>query len=157
MEKSIRVVSQTDIEALKLVLDSSELFASELLDDMISDYLENPSSNDIWFTFADNEEPVSIGYCAPERLTEGTYNLYAIAVRKDYQGQGIGKQMMLYIEDLLRKKGNRILLVETSGASGFELTREFYKKCNYTKEAVIREFYSEGEDKIIFRKKLSDN
>lgn len=157
MKKNIREVFRKDIDGLKTVLDSSELFPSELLDDMISNYLENPSSNDIWFTFVDNEEPVSIGYCAPERLTEGTYNLYAIAVRKDYQGRGIGKQMMLYIEDLLRKKGNRVLLVETSGASGFELTREFYKKCNYTEEAVIREFYSEGDDKIIFWKKLSDN
>lgn len=157
MNTGIREVSRKDIDGLKTVLDSSELFPSELLDDMITDYLDNPSSKDIWFTYIEEETPVSIAYCAPERLTEGTYNLYAIAVRKDYQGNGIGKQMMLYIEDLLRKKGNRILLVETSGASGFELTREFYKKCNYTKEAIIREFYAERDDKVIFWKKLSDD
>ncbi len=154
MKRKIRKVERKDIESLKLVLDSSGLFPSELLDDMISDYLTNPSSKDIWFTTIDNGTPISIGYCAPERLTEGTYNLYAIAVQKNLQGQGIGKEMMNYIENLLREKGNRILIVETSGTLEYKLTREFYYNCNYTQEAIIREFYARGDDKVIFLKKL---
>ncbi len=154
MKRKIRKVERKDIESLKLVLDSSGLFPSELLDDMISDYLTNPSSKDIWFTTIDNGTPISMGYCAPERLTEGTYNLYAIAVQKNLQGQGIGKEMMNYIENLLREKGNRILIVETSGTLEYKLTREFYYNCNYTQEAIIREFYARGDDKVIFLKKL---
>lgn len=155
MNGQIRKVKKVDIPELKVVLDSSELFPSYLLDDMISDYLNNTSSTDIWFTTIDQGIPISIGYCAPERLTEGTYNLYAIAVHKDYQGKGIGKQMMRYIENLLREKGNRILIVETSGKPGFELTREFYHKCNYVQQAVIPEFYEKGDDKVVFWKKLT--
>ncbi len=34
------------------------------------------------------------------------------------------------------------------------ITRDFYFKCDYEKEAQIREFYQAGEDKIIFRKSL---
>ncbi len=154
MNDPIRPVKIDDVPALKTVLDSSELFPSDLLNDMISDYLNNESSTDIWFTKTDRGRPISIGYCAPERLTEGTYNLYAIAVHKDYQGKGIGKEMMKYIEDLLRKKGNRILIVETSGKPDFELTRAFYDTCHYVKQAVIPEFYEKGDDKIIFWKKL---
>ncbi|WP_299440849.1 GNAT family N-acetyltransferase [uncultured Aquimarina sp.] len=154
MEQSIREVIKEDVEALKIVLDSSELFPSEYLDDMISDYLTNTSSKDIWFTTLHKGAPISIGYCAPERLTEGTYNLYAIAVKKDFQSKGVGKEMMLYIENLLREKGNRILIVETSGTPEFNLTRKFYKKCNYTQEAVVRDFYAEGDDKTVFWKKL---
>ncbi len=155
MNRVIRKVEKEDIPVLKQVLDSSELFPSYLLDDMINDYLNNEQSTDIWFTTIQDEKPVSIGYCAPERLTEGTYNLYAIAVHKNQQGKGIGKMMMEYIENELRKNGNRILIVETSGKPEFELTREFYKKCNYTKQAVIPEFYEEDDDKIIFWKKLT--
>ncbi len=154
MTKMIRKVEKTDIPALKKVLDSSELFPSFLLDDMISDYLNNASSKDIWFTTIDDGNPISIGYCAPERLTEGTYNLYAIAVNKKNQGNGIGKRMMEYIENHLRKDGNRILIVETSGKPEFALTREFYIKCKYLKQAVIPEFYEEGDDKVVFWKKL---
>ena len=154
MTEGIRKVKKEDIETLKGVLDSSELFPSEMLDDMIADYLNNPSSEDIWFTKVENGTPISIAYCAPERMTEGTYNLYAIAVQKDYQGNGIGREMMSYIESLLQEKKNRVLIVETSGLPEYDLTRAFYDKCNYQKEAVIRDFYQEGEDKVVFWKKL---
>ena len=154
MSFNIRTITRADLDALKEVLDSSELFPSELLDDMIHDFLNNENSTDIWFTATDGERPISIAYCAPERMTEGTYNLYAIAVHKAYQGKGIGTAMMTYIEDLLRQKGHRVLLVETSGLPEYDLTRQFYRQCNYHQEATIRDFYQEGEDKIVFWKKL---
>ncbi|MDW3652625.1 MAG: GNAT family N-acetyltransferase [Bacteroidia bacterium] len=154
MKEGIRKVEDIDLDALKKVLDSSGLFPSEYLDDMISDYLNNPKSSDIWFTYLENELPVSIAYCAPEKFTEGTYNLYAIAVDKEQQGKGIGRKKMAYLENLLREKSARVLIVETSGTADFELTREFYHKCQYTQEAVIREFYDKGDDKVVFWKKL---
>ena len=156
MSRQIRKVIKEDIPELKVVLDSSELFPSHLLDDMIRDYLNNEQSADIWFTATDEGKPISIGYCAPERLTEGTYNLYAIAVHKDQQRNGIGKQMMTYIENELRQNHNRILIVETSGKPEFEITREFYIKCNYVQQALIPEFYEKGDDKIVFWKKLME-
>lgn len=150
-----RNVIKEDLEGLKEVLDSSELFPSEYLEDMISDFLNNPDTEDIWFTQIENNKNVAIGYCAPEKLTDGTYNLYAIAVKKELQGKGIGKQMMSYIENLLREKLKRILIVETSSDQQFELTREFYAKLNYKHEATIRDFWKENEHKVVFWKKLT--
>ncbi|MEM6805233.1 MAG: GNAT family N-acetyltransferase [Bacteroidota bacterium] len=154
---SIRAVEKGDITALKKVLDSIELFPSEMLDDMIADYFNNPHSEDIWFTAIEKAEAISIAYCAPEKLTNGTYNLYAIGVRSDLQDKGIGGKMMDYLENLLREKGHRILIVETSGTPDLELTREFYRKKGYTQEASIREFWDEGDDKIIFWKSLKES
>ena len=88
-------------------------------------------------------------------MTEGTWNLYLIAVHPQHQGLGYGTSMMKYIEQLLSDRGERILLVETSGLDGFEKTRSFYRRCGYEEEARIREFYQAGEDKIVFRKSLS--
>ena len=150
----IRLVTKDDIGGLKEVLDSIELFPSEMLDDMISDYFKNPETEEIWFTALEGKKPISIGFCAPEKLTEGTYNLYAIGVRSDIQGKGIGSEMMNYIESHLKKNGHRILIVETSGTDDFRLTRKFYENLNYTKEAVIRDFWKEGDDKVIYRKRL---
>lgn len=155
MNQEIRKITTTDIPYLKTVLDSSELFPSEMLDDMIHDFFNNENTTDLWLTTIENGQPISIAYCAPERMTEGTYNLYAIAVHKNYQGKGIGKKMMHYIEDLLRKDGHRILLVETSVLPEYELTRNFYDKCNYHQEAIIRDFYEAGDDKVVFWKKLN--
>jgi len=151
----IRKVKKSDLSSLKEVLDTIELFPSNMLDEMISDYLYNPNSQDIWFTSTDeNNKPLSIAYCAPEKLTEGTYNLYAIGVKNDIQGNGIRRKMMHFIEGQLQKNGERILIVETSGKNEFHLTRQFYEGLNYTKEAVIRDFWEEGDDKVVYWKKL---
>jgi ribosomal protein S18 acetylase RimI-like enzyme len=156
MSINIRKIVREDIADLKAVLDSIELFPSEMLEDMISDYFENKDSEDIWFTASgDDRKPISIAYCAPEKLTEGTYNLYAIGVKKSIQGKGVGAKMMQYIEELLRNQGHRILIVETSGTAEMNLTRQFYEQLQYTKEAVIRDFWSEGDDKVVYWKKLN--
>ena len=154
MHKSIRAVLKTDVEQIKKVVDSSELFPSEYLDEMISDYLNNSNTEEFWFTYIDNNAPISIGYCVPEKLTKGTYNLLAIGVLKESQGKGIAREMMNYIELLLQEKGARILIIETSSDEAQIVAREFYKKIGYTQEAVIRDFWQDGEDKIVFWKKL---
>lgn len=154
MSKKIRAVSKEDIETLKKIIDSSELFPSEYLDEMISDYFNNPETEDIWFTYINKESLSAIGYCVPEKLTDGTYNLLAIGVMKELQGKGIASEMMKYIEQLIKQKGGRILIVETSSDDAQFAARNFYKKIGYTKEAIIRDFWKEGEDKIVFWKKL---
>lgn len=120
---------------------------------MISGYREK-ASKDIWFVAECNGAVVSFGFCEPERATEGTWNLLAIAVAPPYQGQGIGADMMAYIERELSDRNQRVLLVETMGTEAFARTRQFYKNCGYTEEARIREFYEAGGDKIVFWKHL---
>jgi ribosomal protein S18 acetylase RimI-like enzyme len=150
----IRHVTPDDLPALKAVIDATELFPSELLDDMVAPYLSGAGNNDTWLTI-DEDGPVAVAYYAPERLTEGTWNLYLIAVHPDYQGHGHGAALVHHIEQALAVRGERVLLVETSGLPNFERTRAFYRKCGYDEEARIREFYQVGEDKVIFRKALT--
>jgi len=154
MHNKIRPVTTTDIDGLKKVADSSGLFPSEFLDEMISDYFNNPETQDNWFTYIEKAEPVAIGYCVPEKLTDGTYNLLAIGVSQDLQRSGIASQMMTYVEQLLIQKGGRILIVETSSDDAQIGARNFYKKIGYTQAAIIKDFWKDGEDKIIFWKKL---
>lgn len=156
MNNTIRPISPSDLDALYKVVDSSELFPSAYLDEMIADYFNNPDTEDIWFTCVDNDTPVAIGYCVPEKLTDGTYNLLAIGVVKEAQGKGVASEMMHYIEQLLKQKGARVLIVETSSDSAQLAARSFYRKIGYSQEAVIRDFWKEGEDKIVFWKKLQD-
>lgn len=154
IRKKIRPITSGDIPALKTLIEANDLFPSDMLDEMMSAYFQNESSNEFWFTY-EKDKPVAIGYCAPEKMTEGTWNLYLIAVHPDFQGQGVGTAMMEYIEQMLTEQGERILLVETSGLDSFAKTRSFYRKCGYEEEARIRGFYQAGEDKIVFRKSLT--
>ena len=153
---TIRQIKKGDLQNLKAVIDSNELFPSDLLDEMTNDFFNNASTQDIWLTKELDGKPIAVAYCAPERMTSGTYNLYLIAIHKEYQGQGIGAEIMRFVENLLRENSNRILIVETSGLSDFEQTRKFYYKLHYKRIATISEFYQAGEDKIIFWKKLTD-
>lgn len=154
MTKNIRPVNQADIDGLKTVLDSCGLFPSEYLDEMISEYFINADTQDIWFTYVDDNKPVAIGYCVPEKFTNGTYNLLAIGVSQDTQRKGIASEMINYIEQELKSKDGRILIVETSSDDAQIGARNLYQKIGYNQEAVIRDFWNDGEDKIVFWKKL---
>ncbi|MBX2843282.1 MAG: hypothetical protein KTR26_16040 [Flammeovirgaceae bacterium] len=66
----IRNVNKVDIQNLKVVIDSSELFPSELLDEMMEGYFSKKEEC-IWLT-AVKPEPSFVAYCAPEQMTEGT-------------------------------------------------------------------------------------
>lgn len=150
----IRKVIKDDLQGLKEVLDSSELFPSEYLDDMIANYFNNPETEEIWFAGLENNTVLALGYCVPEKLTDATYNLLAIAVSKEIQGKGIGQEMMSFIENFLKKNNKRLLIVETSSDQQYDLTRKFYLKINYLQMAVIKDFWQDGENKIVFWKKL---
>lgn len=151
---NIRCVKAADLPFLIDVVDNSGLFPGDMLEPMIGDSLEDEASQAIWLTY-ETESPVAVAYLAPERMTSGTWNLYLIAVHSDHQGQGIGAKLMGYVENLLRSRDQRILVVETSDLDEFARTRRFYTDIGYSKEAHIREFYDEGEGKVIFWKKLS--
>jgi len=111
------------------------------------------NSRDFWIT-DDDDGPVGVAYVAPERMTKGTWNLYLIAVHPDHQRQGRGMALLCYVEQMLAERGERVLLVETSGMDEFRYVRAFYRKNGYDEEARIREFYKAGDDKIVFRKAL---
>lgn len=62
--------------------------------------------------------------------------------------------MMHYIEQFIKQKDGRILIVEMSSDDAQIGARNFYPKIGYTQVGVIEDFWKEGEDKIVFWKKL---
>jgi ribosomal protein S18 acetylase RimI-like enzyme len=67
--------------------------------------------------------------------------------------QGVGTSLVVHVERTLRSEGEeraRVLIVETSSGDAYETARAFYARRGFHPEAVIREFYGLGEDKIVF-------
>jgi ribosomal protein S18 acetylase RimI-like enzyme len=108
---------------------------------------------DFWASY-DDGSPKAVAYCVTEAMTVGTWNLLLIAVNPDRQGNGIGAQLMSFVEAKRASEGARVLLVETSGTDDFIRTRALYAQLGYDEEARIREYYDAGDDKIVFRKAL---
>ncbi len=154
---TIRLAKPDDTDSIMSLADAIGLFEGEeleVLGDMLSGYFDGSLGEGHSWIVCDDDGVVGVGYFAPEQYAYGVYNLYFIAVHPKYQGKGNGSLMLNYVEKTLAEKGQRLLLVETSGLPNFELTRKFYCKQGYEEEARIREFYKPGDDKIIFRKAL---
>lgn len=125
--RCIRPVERGDIATIKVIAEAAELFPGDMLDDMIAPYFAR-TARDIWFVATQEEEPVGFGFCEPERMTDGAWNLLAIGVSPERQGQGLGGAMMAYLEDRLSEQGERVLLVETMGTPAFDATRVLQKE-----------------------------
>lgn len=97
---------------------------------------------------------VGFAYYAPAAMTDRTWYLYWIAVSKDLQARGFGGLLLRHAEDAIRAAGGRILFIETSGLPYYELTRKFYLKYKYEQTGVLRDFYSDGDDMVVFRKPM---
>ena len=158
---NVRSCTPDDLPALKRIIDAVGLFPAELLDEMIS--FEGPPGDrdeprEFWLVHDGDgggvASPAGVAYCAPERMTEGTWNALLLAVHPDRQGAGLGAALMRRTEAILAARGERLLLVETSGTDAFEATRGFYARLGYEREAVIRDYYGTGDDKVVFRKAL---
>jgi N-acetylglutamate synthase-like GNAT family acetyltransferase len=150
---SITTTTNDDVPALQGVLDQTELFPSEMLPDMLAPALAGETEA-FWLTCHLDGEAVGLCYTVPEELADGTWNMLALAIRPDLQGKRLGTELVFAAEQHLRTKGQRILIVDTSGTDDFALTRKFYAQNGYDEEARIRDFWAEGDDKVIFRKAL---
>jgi ribosomal protein S18 acetylase RimI-like enzyme len=149
----VRVATRADVDAIKPIVDAT-LFPADLLDDMIAPFLDDPACRDVWLVAERDDAVLGVTFCEPERLTDGTWNMLAIAVDPERQGAGVGSAMTSDLEARLLDAGARVLIVETSGLPAYERTRAFNRRHDYVEEARIRDFYAAHEDKVVFWKKL---
>ncbi|MET1415654.1 GNAT family N-acetyltransferase [Roseibium sp. HPY-6] len=150
---SIQQTTTDDIPDLQIVLDQTGLFPSEMLSDMLAPALADENKG-IWLSCHFNGTAVGFSYTVPEEMADGTWNMLALAVRPDLQGRRLGTGLVKAVEERLREKRQRILIVDTSGTNQFAATRAFYARNGYAEEARIRDFWAVGDDKVTFRKAL---
>jgi ribosomal protein S18 acetylase RimI-like enzyme len=90
----------------------------------------------------------------PVPLTDGTWDLYWIAVDPDDQGRGLGRRLLAAAEAEIRSRGGRLLLIETASHAAYSATIAFYERSGYTLASRIADYYRVGEDKLVFEKRL---
>lgn len=150
---SIHDFDRSDLASARAVVDATGLFPAEMLDVMAEPYLAEQAPH-VWLSAFAGSKLVGFAYVEPERMTDGTFNMLLIAVDPQRHGTGVGKALVSAFEDKLRDQGARVLIVETSSSAEFARTRAFYASQGFAEEARIRDFYTEGEHKILFWKHL---
>ncbi|MCB0727780.1 MAG: GNAT family N-acetyltransferase [Ignavibacteriae bacterium] len=158
----IRKLIGSDRDKIKDILIDTDNFNEEEIKialELIDVYIKDKDQKDyeIFVDSDDEDEKVEIkGYVCigPRPLTEGTYDLYWIAVNPKVQSKGIGSGLIKYIEDNIRSKNGRLILIETSGKDSYEKERKFYEKNQYEELVNIRDFYKPGDSLVIYGKYL---
>ena len=103
----------------------------------------------------DDERLVGYACFGATPATEGTYDLYWLAVDPAAQGRGIGRALVRAVEQELGGRGARLLIVETSSRADYAGTREFYAHRGYVEAARVRDFYAPADDRIVLTTRLT--
>lgn len=86
-------------------------------------------------------------------MAQGVMNLLFIGVAPHGRKNGIGQALLDRFEDVVRTSGARLAIIETASDAMFAPAWSLYKKAGYDEEARVRDFYDDGLDKLIFRKR----
>ncbi len=151
-DAQVRPATRKDLDEMKEVV-SGTLFPGEFLDGMIEPFFDG-SDEERWLVSVSGPDVVGVAYYLPEPLTEGTWNLKAIGILPDRQHGGLGRGLLAAVEADLRERGARLLLIDTSSADEQAPARAFYQKDGYDLVSTIRDYWSEGDDKVTFAKRL---
>ena len=128
----------------------------ECVDELWDEYQNEGPEQSGYYFIVEKEGGQVLGYACygPRALTDRTFDLYWIAVGPNARRGGVGRGLLAATEESARKLGGRLLIVETSGLPKYESTRAFYHATGYTLEATLKDFYSDGDDLVIFTKRL---
>jgi GNAT superfamily N-acetyltransferase len=159
MTTRLRTLHKEDRVGLESMLVGIPSFNAEDQDvalELVDVAINDPSQIDYLFLLAvdDNDQPIGYACYGPTPLTDGTYDLYWIAVSSELSGKGVGTILLRAVEDDLRSRNGRLLIIETSSGDAYEKTRKFYLKNGYPLAETLKDFYRPGEDRVTFIKRL---
>jgi len=121
--------------------------------ELVQERLAKGASSGYYFVFAEQHGRV-VGYASYGHIacTESSYDLYWIAVHPDFQGKGLGRQILEESERLIKNAGGTRIYVETSSRAQYAATRAFYEHSDYRLESLMEDFYAPGDAKAVYCK-----
>ncbi len=142
------------VEAARLV----KVFSAEEVDtvrELLDDYVAKGQASQYKFLSCRLDGQV-VGFACygPRALTRGAYDFYWLGTASSAQRRGVGRALMQRVEDNIRARGGRLVVLETSGLPEYAAARRLYDSHGYRREAVIADFYDVGDDLYLYSKKL---
>ena len=152
----IRRLKPDDVKSIEAILKETKNFKEEEIKvamELVMIVTTNPEQQD-YNIFVYEEDGKILGYhCTGRRpLTDAVYDLYWIVTDSTHKNKGIGKSLIEHAEKFVMENKGRWLLVETSSRDVYQATRNFYLRNNYSIISEINDFYSPGDNLIVFGK-----
>ena len=149
----IRRMVRADLGLLHPVLKETGLFPPDLLDGMAGEAFDDPAQS-LWLIAEERGSAAGFAHARPEALTEGTWNLLALAVRPAAQGRGLGGVLVRGVEAALSAQGARLLIIDTAGTAEFAVAQRLYARLGYAEVSRLPDFWADGVDKVTFARRL---
>lgn len=155
----IRPLVGSDRTRLHSILVTTRAFNPAEIDvamELIDIVLKNPDQRDYDIQCLVDDEDRPLGYVCygPVPMAENTFDLYWIAVAPEFQNTGIGSKLLEFLERRIRAMKGRMILADTASIPAYEKTHKFYQRNGFQEVARIPDYYSSGNDRITFCKKL---
>jgi ribosomal protein S18 acetylase RimI-like enzyme len=156
----IRPLFENDRARLLSMLIKARAFTSEEIDvamELIDIVLKDPIQKEYQIYCMVDDQDQAIGYICygSTPMTQGTFDLYWIAVDPDFQEQGVGSKLLRFLEEMVKAEGGRLILADTSTIPHYEKTQNFYLKNGFQEVARIPDYYHPGNDRITFCRRLT--
>lgn len=155
---TIRDITPGDRDAINKILVETQMFTNDEVAvalELTDTVLFTKDQKDYIIHVAQVEGKVAGYICyGPTPVTVGTYDIYWIAVDPSLQKKGVGRKLLSHVEEEIAAKKGNLIIIETSSQHKYEPTRNFYIRTHYIMEARIKDFYSEGDDRLIYVKRL---
>lgn len=148
-------MGRADRAPMEQILRDTKVFSEEEVGialELIDIVLSQPEQKDYIINVYDDGEVLGYYCVGPTPATEGTFDMYWIAVKPSAHGKGVGGKLNEHAERLIRSKGGRLIMVETSSQPKYEKTRRFYITYGYTEISRVRDYYRVGDDLLVFGK-----
>ena len=147
-----------DREAVMAILERTKFFRPEELkiaEEVFDAALSGGPEVDYQSSVA-REANETIGWICfgPTPCTIGTFDVYWLVVAPERQHCGVGSYLMQYATNAIKGRKGRMIVVETSGSSRYLSTRRFYEKIGYWEASRVNDFYTDGDDKVIYIKHM---
>ena len=159
----LRPLVEGDRAAIEEILAGTGNFTREEIDvalELVDEWIADGETSGYVMTVleerASRDRPVRGYVCVgPAPMTEGTFDLYWIAVDRADQGRGFGQRLLAAAEDQVRARDGRLLLIETASQASYAATIRFYERAGYELVSRIEDYYRLGDDKLVFAKRFT--
>ncbi len=154
----IRPLFENDRARLLSMLIKARAFTSEEIDvamELIDIVLKDPIQKEYQIYCMVDDQDQAIGYICygPTPMTQGTFDLYWIAVDPDFQEQGVGSNLLDFLGKVVKELKGRMILADTSSIPHYEKTQNFYLRNGFQEVARVPDYYYPGNDRVTFCKK----
>ncbi len=145
-----------DVEDIVEIVRSTGFFTDNELDiaaELVEERLHKGTESGYYFLFLEIDRKLTGYSCfGPVPGTLNSFDLYWIAIDNKSRGMGLGKLILDMSEQKIAAMNGINIYIETSSRDQYLPTRKFYEDSGYRAEARLKDFYSPGDDKIIYVK-----